>query len=151
MTSGPHACRPAPSLSASVSNVLDSGFPLLLSPDGASPRPSLFSSPVKTTVAISTVKLSYTPKIQCQVESTLSFALILRAFCGNLVDKLWKELWMKMWKIGQVSCYQKLNNLTPVDRAKRRLCFAAKNKLKKKSGYQETLVKSGITVGEVSR
>src|SRR5580765_6748311 len=68
-----------------------------------SPHPSLFPRPVKTTVAISTVKLSYTPNIQCQVESTLTFALILRAFCGNLVDKLWKELWMKMWKIGQGS------------------------------------------------
>jgi hypothetical protein len=102
MTSGPHACRPAPSLSASASNVLDSGFPLLLSPDGASPRPSLFSSPVKITVAISTVMLSYTPKIRCQVESTLGFTLILWAFCGNLVDKLWTELWTQMWKIGEV-------------------------------------------------
>jgi len=109
MTSGPHACRPAPSLSASASNVLDSGFPLLLSPDGASPRPSLFSSPVKTTVAISTVMLSYTLKNECQVENTLTFALILRAFCEFPVDKNVEILWIKMWIIAKLFKLQKLN------------------------------------------
>jgi len=54
--------------------------------------------------------LSYTQKIGSQVENTLTIALILRAFCGYPVDKSPPSLWIKMWKIKQLSL---LPNLEP--------------------------------------
>jgi hypothetical protein len=66
------------SLSASAPDVLDGGFPLLPSSNDASPHPFHLPVPVKTPVAISTVKLSYTSKNQCQAENTLTYALILQ-------------------------------------------------------------------------
>jgi hypothetical protein len=47
MTFDRFANRPTPSLSASAPDVLDSGIPLLLPPDDASPRSSLFPVPVE--------------------------------------------------------------------------------------------------------
>jgi len=44
---------------------------------------------------------SYTPKIQCQAENTLTFGLILRAFGEFVVDNSVEKLWIKMWKILQ--------------------------------------------------
>jgi len=52
---------------------------------------------------------SYTSQISCQAENTLTFALILRAFCEFAVDKIVEILWIKMWIIGQRFLRQKLN------------------------------------------
>lgn len=54
------------------------------------------------------MKLAYTRYFQCQVENTLTIALILRALCGYSVDNLPTSLWIKMWEIRQVSWCQDL-------------------------------------------
>ncbi len=74
----------------------------------ASPRPFHLSVPVKVPLATSTVKPVYTRKIGSQVESTLTIALILWAFCGNPVDLPVQKMWIKLWKIGQVICMSDL-------------------------------------------
>jgi hypothetical protein len=52
---------------------------------------------------------SYTTQISCQAENTLTFALILRAFCEFAVDKIVEILWIKMWIIRELFKLQTLN------------------------------------------
>jgi hypothetical protein len=44
---------------------------------------------------------SYTSKIRCQAENTLTIRLILWAFGAFAVDKSVEKLWIEMWKNGQ--------------------------------------------------
>jgi len=50
----------------------------------------------------------YTLYFACQVENTLSFALILRADFGRSVDNFITSLWITLWKTLQVSSSQNL-------------------------------------------
>jgi hypothetical protein len=52
---------------------------------------------------------SYTSKISCQAENTLTFALILRAFHAIAVDNSVEKVWTKMWINRQHYPCQKLN------------------------------------------
>ena len=61
------------------------------------PPPGVGRKPVSN----STMYASYAFLFRCQVENTLTIALILRAFCGNSVDNAAASLWIRMWKIGQ--------------------------------------------------
>ncbi len=44
----------------------------------------------------------YTRYFACQVENTLSFALILRADFGRTVEIFFTNLWITLWKTSQV-------------------------------------------------
>ena len=68
----------------------------------ASPHPFHLPVPVKIPVAISTVKSVYTRFFVCQVENTLTITLYLRACCGKTVDISQADLWIKVWKTGQL-------------------------------------------------
>jgi hypothetical protein len=44
---------------------------------------------------------SYTTNFRCQAENTLTFTLILWAFCESPVEMLVEKMWIKMWKISE--------------------------------------------------
>jgi len=48
------------------------------------------------------VKRFYTCFFSCQVENTLSFAFILRANYGRIVENFLLKLWKILWKTSQV-------------------------------------------------
>ncbi len=99
-----------PSLSASTPGVMDSGFPLLLSSNGVSPRPFHLPVPVRLPVSNPDCENRIHPFFSMSRRKYFNYCPIDKVFlwksCGKSVDNISRELWISLCKTVQIFCRQ---------------------------------------------
>ena len=86
------------------------------------------------------MKQFYTCFFSCQVENTLSFALILRANYERIVENFLLNLWKILWKTSQVFSITEFKNPGNFDNARYSLCKSVKIVREKNFQIEKKLV-----------